>query len=310
MIVTNSKKSQKLSKVFNCTLCNYNTCKKNDYYKHIITAKHCNLVNDSKMIVDNKKKSQEKIKFYKCNCGKNYKYDSGYYRHKKQCNPGCNVAVKTIDVDSSTENKDTPSDKELMMMLIQENAKLIKDNNDFKQMMLEIVKHGTNNIHTNSHNKTFNLQFFLNETCKDAMNIMDFVESVKLQLSDLETIGNTGFANGISNIIIKNLKDLDVTKRPLHCTDSKREVMYVKDKNKWEKENDENEKMKKVINQISTKNIQQIPEWVEQYPNCKDSDSRKNNEYLHIVGESMGCCDPVNYGKIIHNISKQVIVDK
>ena len=126
-----------------------------------------------------------------------------------------------------------------------------------QNMMLEVIKNGTNNNNnntTNSHNKAFNLQFFLNETCKDAMNIMDFVDSIKLQLSDLERVGELGFVDGISNIIVKNLKELDVTERPIHCTDKKREVLYVKDEDKWEKD-DEKNKIKKAIKRVANKNI-------------------------------------------------------
>ena len=304
------EKSPKIPDIYFCQACDYKCCKPSEFYKHELTQKHYRLTNTN---LDESKNLQ-----YFCKCGKQYKHMSSLCNHKKKCEF---INNQTTMSQSNETNIDNMILSNLVLEVIKNNSELQKQcielqkqNKEFQEKMIEsfqeVLKKGTNNNIINSHNKTFNLHFFLNETCKDAMNIMDFVESVKLQLSDLETIGNTGFANGISNIIIKNLKDLDVTKRPLHCTDSKREVMYIKDKNKWEKENDEKEKMKKVINQISSKNIQQIPEWVEQYPNCKDSDSGKNNEYLHIVGESMGCCDPVNYGKIIHNISKQVIVDK
>uniref|UniRef100_A0A6C0E1V5 C2H2-type domain-containing protein n=1 Tax=viral metagenome TaxID=1070528 RepID=A0A6C0E1V5_9ZZZZ len=298
-----NSKNLKKTHPYNCESCNFSTVNKKDFSRHLATDKH--------KILTNPNLKAPKNPYVYCTCGKSYKHSSSLCAHKKKCNLKINNNVNASQVIlQPTETKDTPSDKELIMMLVQENVKLSKDNHDFKEMMLELMKNGTHNVHTNSHNKTFNLQFFLNETCKDAMNIMDFVDSVKLQLSDLEKIGNAGFVNGISNIIIKNLKDLDVTKRPLHCTDSKREVLYVKDENKWEKENDEKDKMKKVINKISTKNIQQIPEWVDQHPDCKDGESRTNNQYLHIVSESMGCCEPANYDKIIHNVSKQVIVDK
>ena len=247
---------------------------------------------------------------------------SSLCKHKKTCNYTILEPLDNNSIPVITEPM--PDNNVMLTNLVLEVVKnnndlqkqyieLQKQNTEFQQKMMEsfheLLKNGTHNT-TNSHNKTFNLQFFLNETCKDAMNIMDFVDSVKLQLSDLETIGTTGFVNGISNIIIKNLKDLDVTKRPLHCTDSKREVLYVKDDNKWEKENEEKKQMRKVINKISTKNIQQIPEWVESNPTCKDGESNKNTKYLHILSESMGCTEPKNYDKIIHNVSKEVVVDK
>jgi hypothetical protein len=168
------------------------------------------------------------------------------------------------------------------------------------------------NSMVNSNNKTFNLQVFLNETCKDAMNLMEFVDSLQLQLSDLENVGKTGFVKGISNIIVQNLKALDVTKRPVHCSDYKREIMYVKEDNQWfndTKETEENQKLKKAIKQIAHKNICMIPEWKAKYPDCVFSDSKKSDQYNYIIYESMDQND-VNADKIIKNIAKEVIIDK
>jgi hypothetical protein len=170
-----------------------------------------------------------------------------------------------------------------------------------------------NNSMNNSHNKTFNLQLFLNETCKDAMNIMDFVDSLKIQLSDIESIGELGFVNGISKFIIKNLKALDENMRPVHCSDPKRESLYVKDANVWEKEDSENKKIKKAIKYISHKNICAIPEWKAKYPDCIYSDSKKSNQYNHIVIEAMGGSgdnDAEKANKIVKKISKEVNIDK
>ena len=202
MVSNDSQKSLKIAKNYYCKCCDYSTCKKSDYSKHILTLKHEKREKDSKM-VENGSHLSPNVAQYKCHCGKIYKHDSGYYRHKKKC------------IETKIEQKEEPSDKELIVMLVKQNSEL-----------LEIVKNGThNNIsNVNSHNKTFNLQLFLNETCKDAMNIMDFVDSIKIQLSDLEKVGKNGFVEGISNIITSNLKALDVTQRPIHCTDNKREV--------------------------------------------------------------------------------------
>jgi hypothetical protein len=198
---------------------------------------------------------------------------------------------------------------------------LIKNNKEFQHIILEqnntinnLVKNGTNNI-TNSlnNNKTFNLQFFLNETCKDAMNIMDFVDSIKLQLSDLEKVGELGYTEGISNIITNNLKALDITQRPVHCTDKKRETMYIKDEDKWEKEDDNKSKLKKVIKRVANKNIRLLPEFREKYPDYNNSSSIISDKYDHIVIEAMGGVgndDLEKENKIIHNISKFTIIDK
>jgi hypothetical protein len=207
-------------------------------------------------------------------------------------------------------NKEDVNDKDLIMMLIKQNTQLIEQN-------AELVKNGTHNT-TNSHNtisnnKTFNLQFFLNETCKDAMNIMDFVDSIKLQLTDLEKVGKIGYVEGISNIINTNLKALDVTQRPIHCTDNKREVLYVKDEDKWEKEAEEKEKMRKVIKMVTNKNIKMLSKFKDVHPDCEKSISKYSDEYNKIVIESFGGSgdnDLEKENKIIRNISKTVTINK
>jgi hypothetical protein len=197
---------------------------------------------------------------------------------------------------------------------------LIKENSELKNMMMEVIKTGTHNnttnntnTHTNSHNKTFNLQFFLNETCKNAMNIMDFVDSLKLQLNDLERMGEIGFVNGMSNIIIKNLQGMDVTERPVHCTDQKREVIYVKDEGKWDKEEETKPKLRKAIKHIAHKNAKLIGEFKEKHPDYKTCASKISTQYNTMVIEAMGgigCVDVINENKIIKRISKEIMVEK
>ena len=194
--------------------------------------------------------------------------------------------------------------KELQQMLIEQNKTII-----------ELSKNNsiTNNNTNNSHNKTFNLQFFLNETCKDAMNIMDFVDSIKIQLCDIESIGELGFVNGMSKLIIKHLNALDENMRPVHCNDPKRESLYVKDSNVWEKEDPDNKKIKKAIKYISHKNICAIPQWKAKYPDCIYSDSLKSDQYNHIVIEAMGGPgdnDAEKADKIVKKIAREVTIDK
>ena len=186
--------------------------------------------------------------------------------------------------------------------------------------MLEVIKNSANTninnnntINNNSHNKTFNLQVFLNETCKDAMNIMDFVDSIKIQLSDVESIGELGYVNGISKLIIKHLNALDENMRPVHCSDPKRDILYVKDKNVWEKEDSDNNKLKKAIKYISHKNICAHPEWRAKYPDCLTSESLKSDQYNRMVIEAMGGSghnDAEKADKIVKKIAKAVTIDK
>ena len=222
-----------------CELCDYSTCKKSSYTDHILSTKHTKQTSANVLGDFGDAKSAILLSEHICEkCNKKYKSRNGLWKHKKTCGSDSN--------DTRSKPYDSISDKDLIMMLI-------KDNNELRKMMMEqqslmiesnnkvldICKNGTHNTtntHTNSHNKAFNLNFFLNETCKNAMNIMDFAESIQLQLSDLENIGEVGYVVGISNIIVKNLQALDVTERPIHCADKKREVIYIKDEDKWEKE--------------------------------------------------------------------------
>jgi len=294
---------------YECKKCDYTTCNKYDYDKHQKTIKH--LSNDLAMFSMNlSQKSQAKC--FTCKeCNKDYKDYSGLWRHKKKCNLDINndYAIKSEPV----KNKLT-SDKDLVVMLIKQNSELIKDNIEYKNMVMEVIKNGTNNTtHTNSHNKTFNLQFFLNETCKDAMNIMDFVDSIKLQLTDLEKVGKIGYVEGISNIIVENLKALDVSERPIHCTDKKREVLYIKDEDKWEKEDDEKKMIRKAIKKVANKNSRLLPQFKEMHPDCGKSDSLFSDQYNKLIIESMGGSgdnDIEKEDKIIRNIVNNVTIDK
>jgi hypothetical protein len=252
---------------------------------------------------------------YICNnCNKCYKYRQGLSLHKKKC-PTAAPAPATPDVSNNYV-----VDKELVMLLIKENsdlkAMMIEEHKSTQQMMLEVIKNGTHNTtnnNTNSHNKTFNLQFFLNETCKNAMNIMDFVDSLKLQLVDLERMGEIGFVNGMSNIIIKNLQNMDVTERPVHCTDQKREILYVKDADKWDKEDESKPKLRKAIKHIAHKNAKLIGEFKVKHPDYCKSAAKISTQYNTMVIEAMGGIgsnDLSNENKIIKRISKEIMVEK
>jgi hypothetical protein len=196
---------------------------------------------------------------------------------------------------------------------------LLNQNNQLQNQIVEMCKErnlptlNNTNGYINSNNKTFNLNVFLNEQCKDAMNITEFVDSLKLQLSDLESVGKLGYVEGISSIIVKNLKEMDIHKRPVHCSDSKREVMYIKDEDKWEKENDEKIKLRKVIKKIAHKNSKLIPQFREKHPDCNKSDSKFSDQYNKLIIEAMGGSgenDIEKEDKIIKRIAKEVTIDK
>jgi hypothetical protein len=299
-----NKNMPKICQKFYCEKCDYSTCKKSSFNNHLASAKH------NKAMDSNKNMPEICPDFICQKCNKIYKDNSGLWRHKKKC-------VYIEQTNSGYIEKQTNDTEELIKYLM-------KENSEFKQLlleqnkkMLELAKNSqvTNNTtnHTNSHNKSFNLQFFLNETCKNAMNITDFVNSLQLQLSDLEKVGELGYIEGISNIIIKNLNALDVTLRPVHCTDKKRETMYVKDENKWEKEDTNNTKLHNMVRKVSNKNIDLISEFKELHPEWKKSTSKVSDQFDKIIIESMGGKGDNDYEKeekIIKKISKAVFVDK
>ena len=280
---------------YNCDFCDYNTCKKSSYLDHLSTDKHKNRsfgdACDAKPanILSHGKK-------YICElCNKQYTSRNGIWMHKKKCKNNNEYQVEE-------QKESLLHDKELILMLIKQNTEL-----------LEIVKNGTHNTsnsHNHSHNKTFNLQFFLNETCKDAMNITDFVDSIKYKICDLEKMGEIGYVEGLSNIITTNLNALDVTKRPIHCADKKREVIYIKDDDKWEKEEEDKKKLRKVIKRIAHNNSRLLPKYKEIHPDCDGTNSDQYNKMIIEAMGGLGNDDKEKENKIIRNISNSVIIDK
>jgi len=273
-----------------------------------LTSKHINATECNKTTTESCKKVAESCKkTYNCECGKIYLHHSSLWKHKQVCKN-----------EESNDILDILSDKNIIL-------EILKSNSDLKELLIEQGKQmlemankvGSNNCNnnTNSHNNThFNLQFFLNETCKDALNLTDFVEQFKLQLSDLDMIGRVGYTEGMSKLFIKNLNELDVHKRPIHCSDLKRETLYVKDKDTWEKENSENVKLKQAIKKVEHKNIKQIPQWKEENPTADDTETKKHMEYQNMLLEVMGGStledDNKKHEKIIKNIAKEVVIEK
>jgi hypothetical protein len=269
-----TKKYQKNTEKFICEYCDYNTSYKSNYDKHILTAKH----KKSTLATNSNEKVSESIKQQCQYCNKNYQDRTGLWRHNKKCN------LETTNDTNQPNNIDALTN--LVLEVVKSNNELQKQNSELHKNVMGIYKHGISNTNIqniNSHNKTFNLNVFLNEHCKDAMNITEFVDSLKIQLSDLEGVGKLGFVEGISNIIVKNLKALEVHKRPVHCSDSKREVMYIKDEDKWEKENEEKNKLRKVIKKIANKNSRLLPVFKEKYPDCGKSDSKFSDQYNKLI---------------------------
>jgi len=305
MEIFGNKIKQKLSNKYCCNKCDYFTCRKSNMDNHLKSNKHVQEINGNTF-------KQKLSKKFECNvCNKIYKTNAGLWKHKNKSE--CSIDNININSENDTDNSllNNNSDKDELINY------LMKESQELKNLVLEVLKNGvsnTNNIsHINSHNKTFNLNVFLNETCKNAMNITEFVDSLQLQLSDLEKVGEVGYIEGISNIIIKNLNALDVTERPIHCTDKKRETMYIKDEDKWEKEDEKRIKLHKMVKNVAYKNINLISEFREKYPDLKKINSKYSDQFNKIIIESMGGKGDNEYEKeekIIKKIAKEVFVDK
>ena len=291
--------SPEIAKKFMCEICHYKCSKKSDFAKHLSTNKH--------KILQNPIQNVAKKLTIMCECGKIYKHLSSLYNHKKVCcyKPEIKITNDEYDLVKYLMKENT----ELKNMMIEQQNKILEQ----QTMVLEIAKNGTNNTtHTNSHNKAFNLQFFLNETCKDAMNMTDFIDSIQLQLSDLEKMEEIGFVEGISNIIIRNLNALDVSKRPIHCTDKKRETIYIKDQGVWEKD-EENTKIRGLVKKVAGKNARLLQVFKEKHPDYNQYHSKYSTQYNKLVIEAFGGKgdnDLEKEDKIIRNITKTIVVEK
>jgi hypothetical protein len=299
---------------FLCETCDFKGNKKSDWDRHISTAKHKNTTNYNNSMQENASK------IYTCECSKIYNHRASLYNHKKKCLEKGKMSI--MDNDSNPKINDVVID-----LLINENKEfknviidLVKSNQDLQKQMLEVCQknqpvNSNNTINNNnSHNKTFNLNFFLNEQCKDAMNLMDFVDTIQLKISDMERIGELGYVEGISNIIMENLNGMDIYKRPIHCSDAKRETMHIKDKGVWEKDTVNNDKMRKAIKHITWLNSKLLFAWAADHPGVIYSDHKLNDKYSEMILEAMGGkrnkTMEEGEAKIIKKISKMVLIDK
>jgi hypothetical protein len=262
-------------------------------------------------------------------CYKSYKARNSLWYHEQKCkqieeplendentilDPSSNeIKVLTTLVIELVKNN-TELQKQTTE-LHKQNKDFQKQTNDLQKQMIDVCQkiQPANNTVINSNNttnnKTFNLQFFLNEECKDAMNMSEFINSIQLKLSDLENIGKLGYVQGMSNIIIKELNATDMYKRPVHCSDAKRETLYVKEENKWEKEGLDNNKMIKAVHDVDKKNYIMLNKWKESHPKYLDGQSKQCDEYMKLMSKIMDG-DKENVHKVIKRIAKEVLIDK
>jgi len=309
------EKSPKIPKKNNCEKCDYATSNKKDYQKHLLTRKHINRTNLNTIEQENSPANN----FICKKCDRGYRARNSLWYHENKCKKSPLIVEKSPK-------------KNVIQILIHENKELIKENKDFKNIIMELVRSNTefqkqmidvcqkqsntiisnNNNMNHSNNKTFNLHFFLNEQCKDAMNMSEFVNTFELQLSDLESVGDLGYVEGISKIIVDRLNTMDIYKRPMHCSDAKRETLYIKDEDRWEKEERHNPKLRKAIQTVSFKNMKLVNAWSDTYPESKNGESRLNDRYMKLIKQSTGGNGESNDNedKIIRRIAKEIVIGK
>ena len=338
------KKNPKNPKIYSCDICRFKCSNKKDYARHFLTAKH-------KMLTNANEKTPKNPKIFMCSCGKEYKQAPSLTRHKKKCTYVDNINHDISDDDISDDDisdddiSDDETPYEIQNSISEPTSdasiilRLLKQNQEFKELMIEehsavvalqhqnmelqsqfvdVVKNGvtinnntTNNNTTN--NNQFNLNFFLNDTCKDAMNITDFLGNLDVQLDELEYIGHHGYVNGMTKMIMERLKDMDITKRPIHCTDVKRETMYIKDKDEWCKDTDELVKLRRILNSISMNNYRTVPAWQTAHPDSEVMDSRNNNFCYKMMRIILGDVEDEQIrldNKIIKTMAKDLFVNK
>jgi hypothetical protein len=313
-----------VAKKYMCENCDYATCKKSSYDKHLSTQKHTINATCNKSNIEVAKSCSQHI----CEkCNKLYNSRVGLWHHKKKC---AHIPEQIEEHTLSQDDIQVPThlifelikqNQEFKQLLVDQNKQLYEthvENIDLQKQLLDVVKDGktiNNTINnSNSHNKTFNLQFFLNETCKDAMNMKDFIKSLELSLPELEKMGEIGFAEGMSRVFVNRLNSLDITKRPIHCSDVKREIIHIKDDNKWERDNANLDRLRKIIKQLTHKNILRVDDWKKANPGCTEYNSRKNDQYLKLNMEVIGPVDDNevkrDFGKIIRRVAENTAIDK
>ena len=311
-------------KNFECKCCNYNTSNKKDYEKHLLTRKHkirTNTNNDEGEIL----KIPSRNKVYSCNCGKQFKHASSLWNHKQKCVP----TQESVDDEQEIPAKPTDSamiiellkqNQEFKQLMIDQSRQIQEQQNDNQQLqkqLIDAVKISGSHIENqtiNNNNQKFNLNFFLNEQCKDAINMSEFIENMELDIEDLTETGRLGYVGGISRILVNKLQELDIYKRPLHCTDMKRETLYIKDNDEWEKHTNSKDKMGNIINKVANKNCRNLNKWTDNHPEYQVFDSPDNMEYMRLTQTVLGGlgeqeCKQFK-DRIIRGVIKEVMVNK
>lgn len=320
----------KNAEIFVCKICNFKCSKQSNYNKHILTAKHQNRTNRTEKMPKN-------AEIFECECGKVYKARNSLWYHKKRCtyNESINddteideeqiIAATTGDLSNQSNMvlELLRENKEFKQLMVEQNKQMrdtqyqlqqsVAQNTELQTQMVELFKEGKTINNTTNNNQQFNLNFFLNDTCKDAMNITDFLGNLDVQLNELEYIGHHGYVNGMTKMIMERLKRMDITKRPIHCTDIKRETMYIKDKDEWSKDTEELTKLRKILNRVTMNNCKAIPKWKSAHPDCEIMDTHNNEFCYKMMRLMLGDVEEAQIkldNKIIKTMSRELYIRK
>ena len=278
------KNVAKVANIFECKICNYITSKKSNYNKHLLTAKHTNLHNTDKNVA--------KVATFNCACGKSYKHRQSLYTHQSKC--------MFKDTESIDKNLSQNLSQEFVLDVIKKQQDQITELTNTIKEMAPLI-----NSNTFNNNQKFNINVFLNEQCKNAINMSDFIKSLKVNLEELDVIKENGLAEGISKTIINNMSKLSIYERPLHCTDIKRETLYIKEHDNWSKDNNK-EKIKEAIKKTSSKNYNALQEWKESNPDYMNNEDK--TDYFTKTISTLGKLDNNIDNKVIKNICKETYV--
>ena len=297
----------KSTEIFSCEKCDYKTSRYSHWERHKTTAKHNFQQNQHFSNGISVQKVPESTRIYYCKCGKQYKDRSGLWRHKKTCNFDEESMSKLVtETENIKKEYQEMNSTELVMQLLHQN-------NELQKQLIELSKEKSNVYNTINNNKV-NIHVYLNEQCKDALNMSEFVDSIKLQISDLENTGRVGFIKGVSQIFIRELNDIDECRRPIHCTNLRNEIFYIKEDDQWTKDNENNEKLVMAIKQVAHKNFKQLPLWTANHPDYLDPDSKTNDVYNHMLCNIISGGTPEenkqNYAKIIKTVAKNIVLSK
>ena len=300
MMTNDDQKVAKVAQIMYCNLCDYKCIKKSNFVKHLTTEKHKKrLLDDQIMTNDDQKVAKVAQPLFTCECGKKYKYKQGLSVHKKNCK-------FFLDEQSDNSNNKLTLSNDVVL-------KLLNDNQELKNIIVQqqtqiselIPKVGNNNNNTINNNQKFNINVFLNEQCKDAINMSDFVKSLQVTLEQLDFTKQNGLADGLSKTIIDNMNKLSIYERPMHCTDIKRETLYIKEYDEWTKDNNK-EKIKHAIKKTSSKNYNALNNWKDDNPDFSDNENKSEffSKTISTIGKSTDIIDD----KIIKNLCKETYV--